>query len=475
MVGILAMARHAPQQAASLSRPSLAPLVALGRLAVAAALLSACTPRPKPVEVLPGAQREELRYHIERIEDARRQGTLQPIEAELSARLAANPKDAAAQTLVAWASPDRNDAFAAFQAILRREPDSYWAHLGLGRAYLLEGVLRRAVPHMERAVELDGRLAAGHAWHGELLRRLDRRDEAMAAFQRAVERDARSVVARRGLGELYLAAGNAPGAIRELQHVAEQSPRDLALHLQLGGLLAAAGRPTEAMDSYTRATEINPNRASIWFPLGQAAVAAGDDARGEQALRRVLELSSEHEQARLALAGLLTRTDRPEEAIESYQTLLVGAPEHAAALRGLVPALRGGGRLGEALQIMLQLEALQGAQSADLDAELRRLGLDRTPVEGRTLQQVFDRLLKAVHACHAHLAGEQPATAGRLVVQVEISPEGRASSVTVIDSSASADIAACVDWLVRMARFPAGHSAGVTFPVPLPGAPAGAP
>jgi len=432
-------------------------------------MLAACAPRPQPVKVLPAAQREELRYHIERIEHARRRDALGPLGEEYLAAWRRAPQDPRAQILAGWSAPDPNDAFARFQAALKQQSGSYWAHLGLGRAYLLQGVLRRAQPHLERAVEVDPALGAAQAWHGELLRQQGKRDQAMAAFQRAVERDARSVVARRGLAELYLAAGNRPGAIRELQHVAEQSPRDLELHISLGDLLAKASRPDEALRAYEQAVEIHPNRAEIWFRLGEAAAAAGKDPRAEQAFRRVLELSSDDVPARMALGAVLTRTGRAREGIDCFRTVLAATPDDPAALEGLVGALIAGQRLAEALQTMLELERLRREPSAPLDAELRRLGLDRTPIEGRSLQQVFDRVLRAIHHCHQHLAGDGPAAEAKLVAQVEINAEGRATGVTLVEeSAASAELFACLDWLVRLARFPKGQSAGVTFPVPLP-------
>ncbi len=117
--------------------------------------------------------------------------------------------------------------------------EQYKEHLRAGHVAALKGQLEVALDHYRRAAELaDGR-AMPQTSMGQVLLRLGRTDEALAAFSKALGRAPHDEAAITGRIEALIAAGRGPEAAEMLERLAE--------------VQAASSREPEALASLERA------------------------------------------------------------------------------------------------------------------------------------------------------------------------------------------------------------------------------
>ncbi len=438
--------------------------------ALALGLLSLACAGSQGAGALPALdQGDSLRYPLLRIEVAQRSGRAEAVAAEHEEAAARAPQDAALRILAGKAATRNGRAVEHYRAALDLSPDAFWAHLGLAEVYLRMGILRRAEPELEAALGLRPQSAAALALQGDLLQQQKRPKEAIEAYQRALERDAGEVRAHLGLGTIYATSGNRKSALRELELAADAEPRNLELHLRLGAIAEAEGQLPAAQRAYRRATQINPNKAPAWLALGRAQRRLDLLEDATSSLQRCLELDSASTEARLELAAVRTQAGAFEDAEDLYRQVLQGQPELPAARLGLAQSYEAAGNLAESLELRQALATQDASQAEAAEALLQRLAVQREPVSGRSLQQVFDRLLVALQGCHERLARRAPLPKGGLTFSVTVDEAGRAAAVELLDDGpGSPELAGCATWTLKQARFPKGRPATVTFPVSFP-------
>ena len=229
-----------------------------------------------------------------------------------------------------------------FTTQLAMQPDSVVAHVGIGRAALATSDYARAVRFLEEGLRLSGQTAVGvHyplalAYRG--LGRLDRAEahlrqradvailaedplmeelDTLIESPRAYERRGNRALSRR---DWVTAAGYfRRGLVLE--------PADPTLRHRLGTVLFQMGDPGGAFAEFERILQTTPDFALAHFSLGVLLEGAG---RRPEAIER-LDAAVRHEpayiEARLALAGLLRREGRFEEALLQYERVMEeGAP-----------------------------------------------------------------------------------------------------------------------------------------------------
>jgi tetratricopeptide (TPR) repeat protein len=124
--------------------------------------------------------------------------------------------------------------------------EQYKEHLRAGHVAALKGQLEVALDHYRRAAELaDGR-AMPQTSMGQVLLRLGRTDEALAAFSKALGRAPHDEAAITGRIEALIAAGRGPEAAEMLERLAE--------------VQAASAREPEALASLERALTLAVTR-----------------------------------------------------------------------------------------------------------------------------------------------------------------------------------------------------------------------
>jgi Flp pilus assembly protein TadD len=173
--------------------------------------------------------------------------------------------------------------------------------------------------------------AAAQAEFGHALLRLNRDDEARAAFERW----------------------------------AELAPCDPAAHDSLGVALQKLGRHDAAIAAHFRALELTPTDGRIMLNIGAALDRAGKPAQAEAILRRAAAIPETADGAAVNLAALRLRHHADiDGAMALYESCIARTPDHAAArfAAGMLHLLRGDGARGFELMEARFDYALAGAR-----------------------------------------------------------------------------------------------------------------
>ncbi|MDY7095199.1 MAG: tetratricopeptide repeat protein [Acidobacteriota bacterium] len=259
----------------------------------------------------------------------------------------------------------------------------------------------RLLPSAQAAYENAQRLATEDPrWPyflGHLHRTANRDDQALEAFQRSLELRPDHVAAQVRMGEVLLDQNRPEEAATRFEKALELDPENAAALFGLGQIAAGRGETPQAVERFRRVLELNPEATSVHYPLGLAYRQLGDEAAAEEQLsrrgegevslqdplmERLLLLSEGYRAlqkeggeafnagrmedaerafrtavaadplastARVNLASVLLRRDKPEEAIQQLQIAQRLNPEHLEASRQLAALLLEQGRRREAV------------------------------------------------------------------------------------------------------------------------------
>lgn len=170
----------------------------------------------------------------------------------------------------------------------RRAHALHWSNLGSQR--LLEKDLAGAEELLERALALDGALAAAWTSLGVLRRRQGDVRGAEAMYRRAIEADGRHRTAYQNLFSLFVATGR-DDAARELEELlVKHDNHNPFAWLALGEFSLSEGRLDEARRLLRRAYRLAPRDPEILAARGTAALAGGKPSRAARWLRRAERL-----------------------------------------------------------------------------------------------------------------------------------------------------------------------------------------
>jgi serine/threonine-protein kinase len=184
-------------------------------------------------------------------------------------------------------------AAALFQKSLDLDPNYALAYAGLGEAYWRKYVdtkdakwVESARQACDKAVGLDGKLAAAHNCLGTVDNGTGRYQEGAAEFQKALQSEPTSDAAYRGLALSYQKLGQPAEAERTFQRAIQLRPSYWLGYTWLGGFYYQQARYTDAAQQYQKASERAPSNSLVLSNLGGMYLFLGryDDAIA--ALRR---------------------------------------------------------------------------------------------------------------------------------------------------------------------------------------------
>jgi arylsulfatase A-like enzyme/Tfp pilus assembly protein PilF len=162
-------------------------------------------------------------------------------------------------------------------------------------------------------------------------------------------------------------------------------PWQSELQVLNGEALEKAGRIEEARSAYTKAIELRPEVSENYWRRGTVARKLGDTQGAERDFRESLAREETFDAGRLALAGLLSETGRPAEAIE-----LLGEAGSASLKAALAEAFLASDRYDEAralLEEALKLEPENTRAMALLGPIYGRAG--ELPMAAKTLERAL--------------------------------------------------------------------------------------
>jgi TolB-like protein/DNA-binding winged helix-turn-helix (wHTH) protein/Flp pilus assembly protein TadD len=254
-----------------------------------------------------------------------------------------------------------------FDRAIALEPTYALAHVGLADADILavtytsapaRAAMARARAAVLRALALDPREPAAHAWLGIILAEHDWNwAGAERSFRRALELNPNFAYAHKLYAEHLSYAGRFEEAIAEAELARRLDPLSVVANSLVGIVLYRARRYEQALAPLQQAIELNPYHPTPYLPQGLALSMLGRHEDAIAALEKgvlVSDRSSEMlaqlalvsgraglaDRARALLAELQTRSRGEHVSPFAFALVHVGLGERAAAIEALEGAYR---------------------------------------------------------------------------------------------------------------------------------------
>src|SRR5262249_12126841 len=218
--------------------------------------------------------------------------------------------------------------------ILDVRPNNHMAHSNLGDVFLRRGEFDRAIPHLEKALEIRSRTAAAHYNFGgalienslgAALARKGRLGEAIVHYERAVKLRPDYGDPYLNVGSVLFQQGRTEEAIEQWQKARATLPKDASFHTILGNSFLQRGFQKDAIAEYEHAARISPHdpksRNSLaWLLATSSDTSIRDGNRAIELAEKTLRLSGGKDPNYLrTLAAANAETGQFSEAIKVAQ------------------------------------------------------------------------------------------------------------------------------------------------------------
>ncbi|MFM9956208.1 MAG: tetratricopeptide repeat protein [Opitutaceae bacterium] len=234
------------------------------------------------------------------------------------------------------------DVFALYETTLARNPSSWVAHLNLGTALDEAGETEKALPHLQRALELKPGFPETLNSLGNVLNRVGRSPEALPLLEQAVRLQPRFAAAHNTLGATLMALKRGEEGIAAFRRALSFNPALTLARVNLGWALANGGRVTEAIEQFEQARRLYPDSADVEFKWGLTLAMHDRVVEALPHLKRAVELQPADADMRHALGRASLAIGRNDDAVAQFKEALHLNPHHAGARAGLDSLLRGG-------------------------------------------------------------------------------------------------------------------------------------
>lgn len=249
-----------------------------------------------------------------------------------------------------------------FEQATERDPNFALPYTGLADSYSLlsasgEGygqlpvdeAIALATPMVERALELDPRLAEAHASRGFLDRLREDPSAAESALRRALELNPDYSMAHAWLGLTLTDLGRLQEAHAEYQRAYDADPLSPIIATNLGFSLLKLGQLDAARECYERVLEIAPEFTVAHSGMAQVEHRAGRPELAEEWLQKAMRLNPARAYYPAFLALLRLQREALPEAEQSLQQAEAAAPNDAMVVRARIAVLLAGSRHDELL------------------------------------------------------------------------------------------------------------------------------
>ena len=249
----------------------------------------------------------------------------------------------------------------AFDQVLAREPGHGGALLASARLAARDGQIDRALMLFEASLrEYPGSPEVLYET-GKTLAAAERFDEAAGVFERARAAGDSSIVLLGALGHARYRGGDIDGAADAYLAAVQARPDSIALRYRLAHAYEAGQRIDRAIEQYRLLLKGSPGRAGFHARLGELLLFQEEAREGsiylernettrqaEEHLRTAVSLQPELESAHRALAMLLSKQRRYDEAIGQFERLRELNPDDHELHRLLANLHERAGNPGEA-------------------------------------------------------------------------------------------------------------------------------
>lgn len=213
-----------------------------------------------------------------------------------------------------------------------------------------------AEQEVRRALVLDPMAEVGHLVLLDVLRRQDRRREAIAAAEAALEALPEAPHVAQRLGRLLTERGQHDAAADAFERaIGQMTKAPRGLWVELAQALNAAGRPEAAEAMVQRGLAAHPGAQELRVILGQMLLRRGETEAARDALAAAIDEDAESAAVSLAMAEALLLQGRKREALALLEATVASAPDHRPAELRLGQLLLDAGRVPEAATLFTRL------------------------------------------------------------------------------------------------------------------------
>jgi len=323
------------------------------------------------------------------------------------------------------------------RAAVARLPEEIGFRLDLARALVLAERLEDARAAFQDVVQRDPARFAAHVEQGDLLARMGDRAGAVESYGRAAALSPAAYPVRRVRADLLAALERLPEAIEVTREACALRPDELACWLSLVELGRRAGQPDVVVSAFEAVVRAEPGHLEANAFLAPVYLEAGEIERAQPAFVAVLRERPDDPEALLGLAAIYERGEEFSRAIEVALRVLEVAPGRQAAQEIL-------GRLFPRFHILP--EPVQGATPEKVFA-----------LNQQKLSEAYKlRLKEAPGLAGSMLLKVSVDDAGR-VLDVRVAKNE--VNDPVLDM--------CAVWNLRRSRFPSGFGATYDFEISL--------
>jgi tetratricopeptide (TPR) repeat protein len=200
-------------------------------------------------------------------------------------------------------------------------PDTLWILEALGRGYLQNYRLEKALHCLQLLLERRPDHVQALLWRGEVWERLLQPEDALADYRRALELAPERDEDRLHLVETLISTRHPNEAAAHLAILSERRPDDPRVLLSFARCRRLQGKPDDARRLLANVLERSPEDASALAELGRLELENNRPAQAEPWLRKAFALQPYEKDVVYALSQSLQQTGKSEEAERLQQRL----------------------------------------------------------------------------------------------------------------------------------------------------------
>jgi tetratricopeptide (TPR) repeat protein len=282
-----------------------------------------------------------------------------------SAILGLAPENALQRAQSKERSGKLQEAIAAYQKIVVKEPHSVEAQAGLGRVYYRSGQFHEAASSFERALDIQPGAPEILRWLGKCYLRENEPQKVIALFpERGEGQDPVWIHMLRA--RAYDAQDLTKQAIAELERALALQPRLPEAHFAIGFIKWSIGDLAGAEKEFRDELAIDPGHPASRFYLSEVLTADGRTEEADKILKKLAEDAPGTYFAQFGLGKMAERQNDPKAAADHFRRAVEMEPNSAETHYHLAVALRKLGRIQEASEEFHKSRDLQSSSERGL-------------------------------------------------------------------------------------------------------------
>jgi tetratricopeptide (TPR) repeat protein len=212
------------------------------------------------------------------------------------------------------------------EALVAWPDESAW-HVELGELYAAEGKFDAALPHYQKAVELDADNPKAALKLARILRKTGQLHEAEAIYARVIQARPSEGEIWKEAAQISLDIGKPEQAQNWFERAQTLAPSDAQCIIGAAKAAMELGDQRKAMELSEKAARTSPDDLQVLLGIGEIQTRQGKYERALEVYDRALGLSDDPLTVQISRAKVLTQIGRPGQAVGDLRLSLERAPQ----------------------------------------------------------------------------------------------------------------------------------------------------